>query len=167
VKSKASLTGQYLSRKKRVEIPHRRKVDLVTMPRLDLKHAALHNLKDLAVQIPLDRFVCVTGVSGSGKTTLVREVVLPALEMRLRSRSADFKSRSVKAEDKSEADEEQLAIGHRPSAILNGWQHVDRVVLVDQSILGKTPRSNPAVISAHLMTSANCLRNRKPHASAG
>ena len=126
-------------------------------PTLMLVHATRHNLKDLSVEIPLARFVCVTGVSGSGKTTLVREVLLPALVDSLKSEPASVKaSDRLSPEGIGEADGSDSALripstlrsaatedGH--SALLEGSEHLSRVVLVDQSILGKTPRSNPAV----------------------
>ena len=176
--SRESLTGQYLSGRKQIEIPERRPVNAAadvtslasegnTQPAtatqndnrspcasaaawLTLENANLHNLKTLTVAIPLNRFVCVTGVSGSGKTTLVREVLLPALEAKLKSRSRDSRpamKASDRIEDENETDEDNppSTINHRPSAKLTGWQHLDRAVLVDQSALGKTPRSNPAV----------------------
>jgi excinuclease ABC subunit A len=121
-------------------------------PALTLSRAALHNLKNITVEIPLGRFVCVTGVSGSGKTTLVREVLLPALEAQLRSRIADLKS-VVKASDRFEDENENededendpSTSNQRPATYISGWEPLGRAVLVDQSPLGKTPRSNPAV----------------------
>lgn len=123
-------------------------------PSLELSNISRHNLTNLAVEIPLGRLVCVTGVSGSGKTTLVREVLLPALETRLKSTGAGvttvkasdrigdvdaFGAGGKKNEDEDENENEEM------TATLEGWEHLGRVVLVDQSILGKTPRSNPAV----------------------
>ncbi len=178
LKSQESLTGQYLSGRKQIEVPRRREIKVGqasrlspsfqhrpsmsgalvlndapfplrdrrdACPALRLAHATRHNLKDLSVEIPLGRFVCVTGVSGSGKTTLVREVLLPALVERLKSESP-----SIKASDRLPADDngEGNAIRTEQSAtphVLHGSEHLSRVVLVDQSILGKTPRSNPAV----------------------
>ncbi len=122
-----SLTGQYLSGAKRIEIPVRRPVTLST-PKLTLFDATRNNLKSLTAAIPLNRFVCLTGVSGSGKTTLAREVLLPALEDRFRFQAS------------ASAVVESLE-----SCALKGWEQLGRVVLVDQSALGKTPRSNPVV----------------------
>jgi excinuclease ABC subunit A len=179
LKSRQSLTGQYLSGQKRVELPQRRVVNARqgsgltrvgngmvlrvskagagrrggadgdrrdAFPVLRLSHATRNNLKDLSVEIPLGCFVCVTGVSGSGKTTLVREVLLPALAGRLQSGTPQTKaSDRLSAGDNGEAEGGEAALGPPPSAVLHGWEDLGRVVLVDQSILGKTPRSNPAV----------------------
>jgi excinuclease ABC subunit A len=146
LRSEESLTGQYLSGRKRVESPQGRPD---AYPTLTLAGATLHNLKNITVQIPLGRFVCITGVSGSGKTTLVREVLLPALEARLRSRMAEAKL-VAKASDRIEddnddEDEAEPTNNQRSSTHITGWEHLGRAVLVDQSPLGKTPRSNPAV----------------------
>jgi excinuclease ABC subunit A len=179
LKSKASLTGQYLSGRQQIEIPQRRAVAArqashpsrpsqhrlsvpaplvlndapfpmqdrrAACPILRLTHATRHNLNDLSVEIPLGRFVCVTGVSGSGKTTLVREVLLPALVDSLKSESPSVKaSDRLTPEGNGEAEGRESALRAPPSALLHGSEHLSRVVLVDQSILGKTPRSNPAV----------------------
>jgi excinuclease ABC subunit A len=180
LKSDGSLTGEYLSGRRQIEIPPRRPVAMPeadayvlkeAVPRyragrengamLRLAHATRHNLNDVSVEIPLGRLVCVSGVSGSGKTTLVREVLLPALESKLQ-KAADPKEkaegRRQKAEDgeqttenseveaESTTDEDNPSALRTPhSALVMGWEHLSRVVLVDQSILGKTPRSNPAV----------------------
>ena len=179
LKSAKSLTGQYLSGRRQIEIPIRRPVaasqashsshpsqhrpsvpaPLVlndapfplrdtqhANPTLKLAHATRNNLQDLSVEIPLGRFVCVTGVSGSGKTTLVREVLLPALVDRLKSESPTVKaSDRLASEGDGEAEGSESALRPPHSALLDGSEHLSRVVLVDQSILGKTPRSNPAV----------------------
>jgi excinuclease ABC subunit A len=113
---------------------------------MSLSHATLHNLKDLTVQIPLGRFVCLTGVSGSGKTTLAREVLLPLLSSKFNVQSS--KSEDTETENGS-TEQEDIASpngnGTRNAPHVSNWESLGRVVLVDQSILGKTPRSNPAV----------------------
>jgi len=180
LKSRDSITGHYLSGRKRIEIPRRRTVHATDVSRargaagrggrdsgamilqeaaapmagwgsaggaLRLSHAARHNLKDIAVEIPLGRFVCVTGVSGSGKTTLMREVLLPALESHLKSQVSNLNLSPVKTSERiDDEDEEESPVRvAQEAARLSGWENLGRAVLVDQSLLGKTPRSNPAV----------------------
>jgi excinuclease ABC subunit A len=176
LESESSLTGQYLSGRKRIELSERRSTQFqaraayvysergrasnslilndapmsfgarpATQAPLKLSHAALHNLDDLSVEIPLGRFVCVTGVSGSGKTTLVREVLLPALASRLKSGGQNMKASDRLSSEENGNDEENAAESPPDAVLLEGWETLGRVVLVDQSILGKTPRSNPAV----------------------
>ncbi len=170
LKSNESLTGQYLSGRQQVPIPHRRLASSEPGQRsrrggtelqtgwLRIKNATLHNLRNLSVEIPLGRFVCVTGVSGSGKTTLVREVLFPTLEANLKSHISNLKP-AAKASERIEdppsqrfgkpiedADEnDSSSVVTRHTSRLEGWEGLGRVLLVDQSILGKTPRSNPAV----------------------
>jgi excinuclease ABC subunit A len=118
-----------------------------TCASLHLSGARLHNLKNLSVQIPLTRFVCVTGVSGSGKTTLIREALLPALTERLGADLATVKA-SARLDDESNeqgADENGSGDQAATGVGIDGWETLGRVVLVDQTTLGKTPRSNPAV----------------------
>jgi excinuclease ABC subunit A len=166
LKHPVSLTGQYLSGRRQVGagekvgkrerehagVPTRRPVSLshppTFSPALTLSGASAHNLKNLTVTIPLGRFVCLTGVSGSGKSTLVRDCLLPALQAKLQAAQTSAKA-SDRLDTSTDADSgddsEALAIGYRPSAMLTGAEHVNRALLVDQSPLGKTPRSNPAV----------------------
>jgi excinuclease ABC subunit A len=167
-----SLTGRYLSGEKQIEVPTRRPIKpgqppsppgssvrtgwrseslafhdapapllgrRDVCPTLKITGASRHNLKNLSMEIPLNRFVAITGVSGSGKTTLVREVLHPLLEVKLREAAV----RSVGADD--EAEEELLPEAATTSAQLHGSNPLRDVVLVDQSPLGRTPRSNPAV----------------------
>jgi excinuclease ABC subunit A len=166
----ASLTGQYLARHRRIEIPSRRQIEMpprhkafadngnrpslslgeragVRAGVLKLSHASLHNLKDLTVEIHLVRFVCITGVSGSGKTTLAREVLLPLLVSKLKVRQSTVEAAAD--EDDTGADAPTSDTGGASDApnspVLSGWESLGDAVVVDQSILAKTPRSNPAV----------------------
>jgi excinuclease ABC subunit A len=97
-------------------------------PWLTLRAAAMHNLKDLTIRFPLNRFVVVTGVSGSGKSTLVRECLLPAVESVLKKGKAGAKSPGA----------------GQPLPLLSGYESLKAVYEVDQSPIGRTPRSIPA-----------------------
>jgi excinuclease ABC subunit A len=137
-----SLTGQYLSGRKEIETRAVRPVDART-PRLRVENAAVHNLRDLSVDIPLNRFVCLTGVSGSGKTTLAREVVHPLLEEKLGEAAVAAAETATEAEENGSDDAGDRAL--IAAATVSGFESLGAVVLVDQSPLGRTPRSNPAV----------------------
>ena len=115
-----SITGQYLSGKKSIKLPSSRRKPNGNW--LEIRGARAFNLKNLNVKIPLGVFTCVTGVSGSGKSTLVNEILYRRLAMEL------HRSRHKPAEH----DE------------LLGIQYLDKVINVDQSPIGRTPRSNPA-----------------------
>jgi excinuclease ABC subunit A len=118
-----TLTAEYLSgRRDAVGAAGHRGPPLPGEPRLVVQGAAEHNLKDLDVEIPLERLVCVTGVSGSGKSTLVQDVLYPALR-RARGRPTETPG------------------AHRTLA---GTEHLGDVVMVDQAAIGRTTRSNPA-----------------------
>jgi excinuclease ABC subunit A len=128
-KAKGSLTADYLFRRKRVEIPQvgaTRAGASGAAARaagvLQLQGAAEHNLKNIDVEIPLERLVCVTGVSGSGKSTLVHDILFPAL---LRAKGKPTENPGL----------------HRA---LEGAELIADVVMVDQSRIGRTTRSNPA-----------------------
>jgi len=116
-----TLTGDYLGGRRRVEAPRPMPVAANT-PRLILEGARAHNLRNVAVEIPLGRLVCVTGVSGSGKSTLVQDVLYPAL----------LKRKGRPSEAPGEHDR------------ILGDELIADVVLVDQAPIGKTARSNPA-----------------------
>ncbi len=115
-----SLTAKYLSGKEKIEVPKKRREG--SGKTISIKGASGNNLKNLSVDFPLGKFICITGVSGSGKSTLINETLHPIL-------SRHF-YRSVK---------EPL-----PYADCSGIEHIDKVIEVDQSPIGRTPRSNPA-----------------------
>ncbi|MBM4432373.1 MAG: excinuclease ABC subunit UvrA [Chloroflexi bacterium] len=118
--SKKSITGQYLSGAKQIPLPPRRRQG--SGEELLIKGARENNLKNIDVRIPLGKFVCITGVSGSGKSTLIDEVLyrkLLQLMYRSRDRAGDC------------------------DAII-GVEYIDKVINIDQSPIGRTPRSNPA-----------------------
>ena len=121
-KSKHSITGQYLSGKRKIEIPKKRK-ELDQERIVKLTKADGHNLKSVNLELPLDLFVCVTGVSGSGKSTLINQTLLPAISNEI--------SKAEKRDTK-------------PFAKLSGINDIDKIIEISQSPIGRTPRSNPA-----------------------
>ncbi len=145
-----SLTGQYLSGAREIKTPERREVRLGdgSVGWLRIAGANRHNLRGLNVDIPLGRLVCLTGVSGSGKTTLAREIILPMLEAALKTSAASGRTageRETTVGEEAEDDEKRADERALQGAKLTGHEQLGAVVLVDQSPLGKTPRSNPAV----------------------
>ena len=121
-KSKDSITGQYLSGKRKIDVPKKR--NPVNKDRMvKLNGASGHNLKSVDLNLPLDLFVSVTGVSGSGKSTLINQTLLPAISNQI--------SKAEKKETK-------------PYKKLSGLQDIDKIIEISQSPIGRTPRSNPA-----------------------
>ena len=115
-----SITGQYLSGKKKIEIPESRRSGNGKF--LKIKGAQENNLKDIDVQIPLGEFVCVTGVSGSGKSSLINDILYKTLAQEMyRSKPRPGKCRGIE-----------------------GIENIDKIINIDQSPIGRTPRSNPA-----------------------
>ena len=140
-RSTVSLTGQYLANRKRIETPNRRPVS-AEGPWLELSEVSIHNLRRLSVRFPLNRLICVTGVSGSGKTSLVRGALIPALE------SEAFDEADYPSEDSAGTEPAESAPGDAATCRetrLTGREAIGRAIMVDQSALGKTPRSNPVV----------------------
>lgn len=119
-KNPESITGQYLSGAKKISVPkHRREGN---GKKIQIKGAAENNLQNVNVDIPLGKFVCVTGVSGSGKSSLINEVLYKTVAHRLNGA----------AEEGGEVK------------TIKGLEHIDKVIDIDQSPIGRTPRSNPA-----------------------
>jgi excinuclease ABC subunit A len=120
VKQNKSLTGRYLSGDEKIEIPTNRRPP--SSEQLAIRGATQHNLRDVDVEIPLGRFVCVTGVSGSGKSSLITDILEPALRIQLMNGVGEIGA-------------------HR---VIEGIDRIDKCIAIDQSPIGRTPRSNPA-----------------------
>jgi excinuclease ABC subunit A len=120
-KSKKSITGQYLNNTLRIEVPKSRR-PWVKNQVIKIEGASLNNLKDVSIDIPLGLFTCVTGVSGSGKSTLILDTLYKGIMKSLyQVKTGDLKVRKI-----------------------GGLGLIDKVIDIDQSPIGKTPRSNPA-----------------------
>ena len=115
-----SITGAYLSGRKQIKVPPKRRKQ--TGKSIEIKGAAQNNLKNINVKIPLGVFTCVTGVSGSGKSTLINEILYKGLAKELYN-SSEFPGKHEK---------------------ILGIENIDKVINIDQSPIGRTPRSNPA-----------------------
>jgi excinuclease ABC subunit A len=122
MKNKNSLTGQYLSGKKRIEIPTERAVNDPTR-QLTVRGATGNNLQNVDLHIPVGLFTCITGVSGSGKSTLINQTLYPLAATALNNATT---------------------LTAAPYKAIEGLDYYDKVVDIDQSPIGRTPRSNPA-----------------------
>jgi excinuclease ABC subunit A len=120
LENKRSLTGQYLSGKLSISIPKKRRKQ--KKEALEIKGAAHHNLKNVDAKIPLGLFIAVTGVSGSGKSSLITEILYPALSNHLQG--------------------SEYPVGKYKEIL--GIEYIDKVIAIDQSPIGRNPRSNPA-----------------------
>ena len=135
----ASLTGQYLCGRKRIDIPPIRRSN--QRPHIFIEAASANNLKNIDVKFPLGRFICITGVSGSGKSTLVLETLYKALMQKLHYARIP-------------------AGAHRQ---ILGTEHIDKVIHIDQGPIGRTPRSNPGTYTG-VFTHIRELFARTPEA---
>ena len=119
-KNRKSLTGQYLSGRRQIEIPNKRRP--IGEDRITVRGATHHNLKNVDVEFPLGIFICVTGVSGSGKSSLINDILWQALK------------RDVNGGHGSPGDHTEIL----------GFELIDKAIDIDQTAIGRTPRSNPA-----------------------
>ena len=136
----ASLTGQYLSGARKIALPQQR-IPCDPKRQLRIRGARGNNLKQLNVDVPLGLMTCVTGVSGSGKSTLINDTLYPAAAQTLNRAQADA----------------------APHEEILGFEHLDKVVAIDQSPIGRTPRSNPATYTG-LFTPIRDLFSGTPEA---
>jgi len=121
LKSHDTLTADYLSKRKEIKVPNKRREG--NGKSILLKGASGNNLKNVSVEFPLGKMICVTGVSGSGKSTLINETLYPILNAHI--------YRAVKKP--------------MPYKKIEGLEHIDKVIDIDQSPIGRTPRSNPSI----------------------
>jgi len=138
-KKSDSLTGQYLSGKKSIPLP--KKYRKGSGKTLSIQGASAFNLKDVDVDIPLGKLVCVTGVSGSGKSTLILDILSKALSKKF------YRAKTYPGAHKA----------------IKGIEHIDKIVAVDQSPIGRTPRSNPATYTG-VFTAIRDLYTEVPEA---
>ncbi|HZV06464.1 MAG TPA: excinuclease ABC subunit UvrA [Gemmataceae bacterium] len=131
----ASLTGQYLSGVKQIVVPKERRPS--TDKSLRIVGARHHNLKNITVEVPLGLFVCVTGVSGSGKSSLINDILKQGLWQCYQPAS-----QTRYAEEEEPANGKSVPVGEHDR--ITGTEHIDKVIDIDQSPIGRTPRSNPA-----------------------
>ncbi|MFC1606961.1 excinuclease ABC subunit UvrA [Candidatus Latescibacterota bacterium] len=141
VRKSSTQTGLYLSNREKITIPDKRRKG--NGKKIILKGASGNNLKSLNVTVPLGKFICVTGVSGSGKSTLVNQTLYPSLSSKLMRSNAD----------------------PLPFKNITGISHSDKVINIDQSPIGRTPRSNPATYTG-LFTPLRDLFSQVPEAKA-
>ncbi len=123
--NKNSITGQYLSKHKRIEVPKKRRKG--NGKKITIKGAKENNLKNISVDIPLGQLVCITGVSGSGKSTLINKILLNGAKEKLNGKNDKSSKHKVGKHNK-----------------ILGLENIDKVIDIDQSPIGRTPRSNPA-----------------------
>ncbi|CAM1373077.1 UvrABC system protein A [Tenacibaculum litopenaei] len=140
LKEQPTLTADYISKRKTIEVPAERRAG--NGKTITLKGATGNNLKNVSVSFPLGKMICVTGVSGSGKSTLINETLYPILNAHI--------YRGVKKP--------------KPYKSIKGLEHIDKVIDIDQSPIGRTPRSNPATYTG-VFSEIRSLFAKTPEAS--
>ena len=140
LKKQKTLTADYLSKRKSIVIPEKRRKG--NGNKIKLSGASGNNLKNVSVEFPLGKMICVTGVSGSGKSTLINETLYPILNAHI--------YRGVKKP--------------MPYKKIEGLEHIDKVIDIDQSPIGRTPRSNPATYTG-VFSEIRSLFAKTPEAS--
>jgi excinuclease ABC subunit A len=115
-----SITGRYLSGKEKIDVPEKRRIG--NKKKITIEKASENNLKNITVDFPLGKFICVTGVSGSGKSSLVNEILYKNVANKL------YKAKEIPGKCKN----------------IKGLENIDKVVIIIQDPIGRTPRSNPA-----------------------
>ncbi|CAL2087602.1 excision nuclease subunit A [Tenacibaculum sp. 190524A02b] len=140
LKSHSTLTADYLAKRKTIEVPKKRREGNGNS--IKLSGATGNNLKNVSVEFPLGKMICVTGVSGSGKSTLINETLYPILNAHI--------YRGVKKP--------------MPYTAIEGLEHIDKVIDIDQSPIGRTPRSNPATYTG-VFSEIRSLFSKTPEAS--
>jgi len=136
-----SLTAAYLRNEQKIDIPKKRRKGRGSQFQIELKGASGHNLKQVNVKFPLGKLICVSGVSGSGKSTLIDETLYPILN-------------------------QEIYRGKRkplPYKSISGVKHIDKIIEIDQSPIGRTPRSNPATYTG-VFTDIRTLFSALPEA---
>lgn len=145
LKSETSLTGQYLSGKLQVIIPEERN-QFDSKRIIYIENATQNNLKNINVNIPVGLFTCITGVSGSGKSSLVNDILYPVAARQL-NKAALVKPTTFRK--------------------ISGLEHLDKVVAIDQSPIGRTPRSNPATYTGLFTTIRDLFAETKEARARG
>lgn len=140
LRSQKTLTGDYLSGRKEIEVPKKRRKG--NGKKIKITGATGNNLKNVSAEFPLGKMICVTGVSGSGKSTLINETLYPILNKHI--------YRGVKKP--------------MPYKKITGLEHIDKVIDIDQSPIGRTPRSNPATYTG-VFSEIRSLFAKTPEAS--
>ncbi len=141
VKNEKSLTGQYLSGKIKIDVPEKRREGNGQF--IKITGATEHNLKNVNADFPLGKFIVITGVSGSGKSTLLGDILYPAINNKI--------------------NRSNISCGKHES--VEGLEHIDKIINIDQSPIGRTPRSNPATYVG-LFTPVRDLFSNLPESKA-